>query len=88
MKKFAFLSLIFSAAMLAAEAVPVAAFNFDKLENGKVPASIGKYTATVIRPDNVKLVPGKTGNALHISGAYKGSKAGCDRCPQTQKRKA
>ena len=76
MKKFAFLSLIFSAAMLAAEAVPVAAFNFDKLENGKVPASIGKYTAAVIRPDNVKLVPGKTGNALHISGAYKGSKAG------------
>ena len=76
MKKYAFLGLIFSAAVAAAEAVPVVAFNFDKVENGKVPASIGKYTGSIIRPDNVKSVPGKDGNALHFSGGYKGSKAG------------
>jgi hypothetical protein len=76
MKKYAILSLIFSAAVLAAEAVPVAAFNFDKMENNKVPASIGKYTASLVRPELVKTVPGMLGNALHFSGGYKGNKAG------------
>ena len=76
MKKIAVLFLSLSAAVLCAEATPAAAWNFDKLENGKVPAEIGKYTATVVRPENVKSVPGKNGNALHISGNYKGNKAG------------
>ena len=76
MKKYAFLSLIFSAAVLSADAVPVVAFNFDKVENNKVSANIGKYTGSIVRPDHVKTVPGMNGNALHISGGYKGNKAG------------
>lgn len=76
MKKYAFFSLIFSAAVLAAEVVPVAAFDFDKAANNKVPASVGKYTGSFIRPEHIKSVPGMFGNALHFSGGYKGNKAG------------
>lgn len=76
MKKITALFLTLSAAALCAETAPVAAWNFDKFENNKVPAGTGKLIATAIRPDQIKSVPGKLGNAISIQGAYKGSKAG------------
>ncbi len=76
MKKLAVFFLSLSAATLFAEAVPVAAWNFDKVENNKVSAAVGNFTGTIIRPDKVKSVPGLNGNALHFSGDYRGNKAG------------
>ena len=60
----------------AAEIRPVAAWDFNKLEDGKTPPSAGKYTALVAGNKYVEPVPGKLGKAVRIQGKYKGSQAG------------
>ena len=75
MKKMIAFSLIIAAVALRAEAVPVVAWDLDKYENNKVAASTGKFTATAVRPEHIKSVPGKLNNALNFQGGYKGNKA-------------
>jgi hypothetical protein len=77
MKYLLLFTLFCSAALLSAtEKTPIISWNFDQFENHQSNAVSGSYTATAVRPEQVRNVQGKSGSAIHIGGQYKGSKAG------------
>ena len=71
-----FLMLVTVSTAFANIDTPVAAWDFNKIENGKVASTIGNFTATVIRQKHVSPSQGKIDSALAVRGKYKGSKAG------------